>query len=94
MPIMILRREEPVTKEQFRKNFDKVLKAAEQGKGPIPITRDSEVVGYLLGPEMFEELYADEIDAWLKSRKKETKTISHKEAMRRARAAIIKTVAR
>jgi prevent-host-death family protein len=88
---MIVRREESVTKEQFRKNFDKVLKAAEDGKGPIPITEDSEVVGFLVGPEMYEELYAEEIDAWLKSRRKETKTISHKEAMRRARAAIRKS---
>jgi PHD/YefM family antitoxin component YafN of YafNO toxin-antitoxin module len=88
---MIVKREEPITKEQFRKNFDKVLKAAGEGKGPIAITDDAEVVGFLVGPEAYEELGAAEIDAWLKSRLKETKTISHKEAMRRAKAAIRKS---
>ena len=87
---MIVRREEPVTKEHFRKNFDKVLKAAEQGKGPIPIMEDSEVVGYVVGPEMYDQFYTDEIDALLKKRLKQRKTISAEEVRQRITAVINK----
>ena len=85
---MIVKREEPITKEQFRKNFDKVLKAAGEGKGPIAITDDAEVVGFLVGPEMYDQFYAEEIEKMLKRRLKQKKTISAQEVRHRISAVI------
>ncbi len=87
---MIQKRDGAVSKEHFRKHFDKVVKAARDGNGPIAITEDSEVLGFLVGPEMYERLYAEEIKTLLKKRLKEKKTISAQEVRRRISAIIDK----
>ncbi|HEV3081908.1 MAG TPA: type II toxin-antitoxin system Phd/YefM family antitoxin [Gemmataceae bacterium] len=54
---MLIETDNLVSAEQFRKGLNKYLKAVNQGRGPIAVTRKSEVVGFLLGPQEYEALF-------------------------------------
>jgi PHD/YefM family antitoxin component YafN of YafNO toxin-antitoxin module len=78
-----------VSAEQFRKDFDRYVAAAREGRGPVAVTRDSEVIGVFMSPAEYDSLFGHEIAALLKSREKGP-TVSHEEVRKRAKQIIAK----
>jgi len=84
---MLVETDNLVTTEQFRSDPDKYVAAAKEGNGPIAITEDSEVVGFLVSPEEYEAMFGAAVKSLLSSRTKGP-TVSQQEA----RAHIAKTI--
>ncbi len=84
---MLVDTENLVSAEKFRKHFDRYVAAASQGRGPVAVTQDSEVIGVFMSPAEYDSLFGHEIAELLKSREKGP-TVSHEEACRRAREVI------
>ncbi|MCI0357386.1 MAG: type II toxin-antitoxin system Phd/YefM family antitoxin [Planctomycetaceae bacterium] len=76
-----------VSAEKFRKHFDQYVDAARQGRGPVAVTQNSEVVGVFMSPEEYDAMFGHEIAALLKSREKGP-TVSHEEVRKRAKQII------
>jgi PHD/YefM family antitoxin component YafN of YafNO toxin-antitoxin module len=76
---MLIDTDNLVSVESFQKEFDRYLAAAQQGRGPVAITRDSRVVGVFMSPEEYEALHGAEIRDLLQSRERGP-TVSHDEA--------------
>jgi hypothetical protein len=71
--------EQLVTEEQFRRELEKYLTAAQQGSGPIAVTRDAKIVGFFVAVHDYEALYGRAIKKLLSSRAKGP-TVSQAEA--------------
>jgi hypothetical protein len=76
-----------VSAENFRKHFDRYVAAATQGRGPVAVTQDSEVIGVFMSPAEYDALFGDEIAELLRSREKGP-TVSHAEVRKRAKQVI------
>ena len=72
-----------VTAEDFHKDFDRIVRHAGKGNGPVAITRDSQVIGVFMSPEEYDALRGAEIRKLLKSRERGP-TVSHEDALRRS----------
>jgi hypothetical protein len=86
---MNLEAHNPVSAEEFCKNFDKYAAAVQRGDGVVAVTQDSKVVGFFVSPEEYEVMYNEAIRKLLASRMKGP-TISHEEA----RAHVLETIRR
>jgi len=78
-----------VTAEQFRQHLDRYLTAAQQGNGPVAVTRDAEVIGFFIGKEEYEALHGAAVKELLTARATGP-TVSHDEV----RAHVAKVVKR
>ncbi len=78
---MLVDTENLVSAEKFRKHFDRYVAAASQGRGPVAVTQDSEVIGVFMSPAEYDSLFGHEIAELLKSREKGP-TVSHEDACR------------
>lgn len=84
---MLVRNDNPVSTAQFRKHLGKYVAAARKGRGAVAVAEGTEVVGFFVSREEYEELYGAATRKLLKQRAKGA-TISHGEAVRRIRAAV------
>ena len=73
-----------VSAEEFRKEWDKYVTAAQQGRGPIAITQGSEVVGFFIAADEYEALFGAAVNKLLSSRA-QGPTVTHEEARARIR---------
>lgn len=67
---MLVETENLVTADSFRRDFDHFVDAAGKGRGPVAITRDSQVVGIFMSPEEYDALFGATIKRLLKTREK------------------------
>jgi prevent-host-death family protein len=74
--------ENSVSAEEFRREFDKYVAAAEGGTGPIAVTRNSQVLGFFIGAKEYETLVGAQVRKLLKERAKGP-TVGHEEARTR-----------
>ncbi len=81
---MLVETDNIVTAEELRKQFDKFLDAARDGRGPIAVTRDSEIVGFFVAPEEYEALFGAAVKKLLAGRTAGRK-VTHEEARSRVR---------
>lgn len=84
---MLIDTDNLVSAEKFRKDFDRYAAAAEEGCGPVAITKDSEVIGVYMSLQDYDAHFGSEIADLLKSREKGP-TVSHEEACRRMKKII------
>ena len=76
-----------VSSDEFRRDFDRFAAAAREGGGPVAVTRDSEVIGFFIGPDEYEAVFGAAVRDLLTSREKE-ETVSQDEAREHVRATI------
>jgi len=76
-----------VSAEEFRKDLDKYVTAAQQGCGPIVVTRNSEVVGCFIAAEEYEAMFGAAVKELLSTRA-EGPSVTHEEARARIRQVI------
>jgi prevent-host-death family protein len=74
-----------VSVDTFRKDLSKYLAAAQGGNGPLAITKDAEIVGFLIGRDEYEAMFGAAVTELLESRSRGP-TISHEDARNRVRA--------
>ncbi len=84
---MLIDTDNLVSAEKFRKDFDRYAAAAGEGRGPVAITRDSEVIGVYMSLQDYDAHFGSEIADLLKSREKGP-TVSHEEACRQLQKVI------
>jgi prevent-host-death family protein len=72
--------------DTLRKDLSKYLAAAQGGGGPVAITKNAEIVGFLIGRDEYEAMFGAAVTELLDSRSRGP-TVSHDEARRRVRAA-------
>lgn len=65
-----------VTKDQLRNELDRYIDAAANGNGPVALTENSRVIGFLVSPEEYEALHGGAVTRLLKSRMS-GETVSH-----------------
>ena len=75
-----------VSTDEFRKDLEKYLAAAQQGCGPIAITQNAEVVGFFIAADEYEAMFGAAVKKLLASRA-QGPTVSQEEARARVRAA-------
>ena len=75
---MLVETDNLVSAEQFRKRLNKYLTAAQQGCGPIAVTRKSEVVGFFISAQEYEALFGNAVRDLLEARA-DGDTVSHEE---------------
>lgn len=71
-----------VSADEFRGNWDRFLRRAKQGRGPIAVTENEQVVGVFMGAADYEAMAGRQVKKLLQERMKGP-TISHEEAMAR-----------
>jgi len=76
-----------VSEEDFRRELSKYVAAAQQGCGPIAVTRDTEVVGFFVSAAEYEAMFGTAVKELLTAREKGP-TVSHEEVRTRAREAV------
>ena len=76
---MLVDTENLVSAENFRREFERYVAAANEGRGPVAITEDSRVIGVFMSPADYDALHGRGIRELLKSRDKGP-TVSHEEA--------------
>jgi hypothetical protein len=84
---MLVDTENLVTADRFRSNFDQFVTAAQQGNGPVAITRDSEVIGVFLSPEEYQAAFGVNVKKLLKSRERGP-TVDHEFVRKEAQKVI------
>jgi len=78
---MLIDTDNLVSAETFQKHFERYVAAAGQGRGPVAVTKNSEVIGVFMSPGDYDAHFGLEIAKLLKSREKGP-TVSHEEACR------------
>jgi PHD/YefM family antitoxin component YafN of YafNO toxin-antitoxin module len=73
---MLVETDNLVSADSFRQEFDRFVDAARAGRGPVAITRDSQVVGVFMSPDEYDAMFGDAIRRLLDSREKGP-TVSH-----------------
>jgi prevent-host-death family protein len=86
---MLIETNNLVSAEEFRREFEKYLRASRQGCGPIAVTRDAEVVGVFISAEEYEAMFGAAVKRLLTERMTGA-TVSQAEARAHVRAAIRK----
>jgi len=67
---MLVETDNLVSAEAFREDFDHFVAAASQGRGPLAITRDSQIIGVFLSPDEYDAHFGAAVRKLLKSREK------------------------
>ena len=67
-----------VSTDEFRRDFERFVKAAKKGRGPIAVMKDDKVVGFFVSPDYFE-FSGGSLSDLLKTRMKGP-TVSQEEA--------------
>lgn len=67
-----------VSTEEFRRDFEKFVKAA-KGNGPVAVMKNQKVVGIFVSPEDYEILSGETLERLIESRMK-GETVSQEEA--------------
>jgi prevent-host-death family protein len=84
---MLIDTDNLVSAETFQKHFERYVAVAGQGRGPVAVTKNSEVIGVFMSLSDYDALYGQEIAELLKSREKGP-TVSHEEVRRRSKQII------
>ena len=67
-----------VTSEEFRRDLDRYLAAAQEGRGPVAVTKGSKVIGFFVGPDDYEAMFGTAVKELLQARMSGP-TVSHGE---------------
>jgi prevent-host-death family protein len=73
-----------VPAEEFCKELEKYVAAAQNGCGPIAVTKNSEVVGFFISAADYEALFGAAVKSLLSSRAKGP-SVTHSQARARIR---------
>lgn len=57
-----------VSRDDLVRDLDRYVAAAAAGHGPVAVTQDSRVIGFLVSPKDYEALHGESVAALLKSR--------------------------
>jgi hypothetical protein len=76
-----------VNADDFRADFDRYIAAAKQGCGPVAVTRDSEILGFFVGPADYEAMFGAAVRQLLSSRA-DGPSVSHAQARARIDKAV------
>lgn len=82
---MLVETKNLIPAEEFRKDLDKYVAAAQQGCGPIAITVNSEVVGFFISADEYEAVFGAAVKDLLSARA-QGPSVTHEEARARIRA--------
>lgn len=67
-----------VTSDEFRRDLDRYVAAAQEGRGPVAVTSGSKVVGFFIGPDDYEAMFGAAVRELLETRMTGS-TVSHEE---------------
>ena len=84
---MLVESENLVSVEKLQSDLPKYLKGLRNGNGPVAVIKNSEVIAYLVPPELAEVIHEPGIEKLLAERMK-GKTVPHEEVMAEAKRRI------
>lgn len=82
--MMLVDTDNLVSSEEFRRDLDKYVSAAQEGRGPVAVTKGSKVVGFFIGPDDYEAMFGAAVKELLAARMTGP-TVSHGEVREQIR---------